>query len=584
MIKKLSKSVREYKTAAILTPIFVSLEVVLECLIPFIIAWLVNAIDVGEGETIKMSTVIMYGCILIGMAVLSLVFGTLSGAFCAKASSGFAKNLRKDMFYKIQTFSFESIDKFSTPSLVTRLTTDSNNVQMSFMMIIRIAVRCPLMMVFSLVMTFVMGGSLGWIFVAVIPPLSLVLFLIMKKAMPLFHRVFKKYDNLNESIQENVRGMRVVKSYVREDYEKQKFDRAATDVQNDFTIAERILAWSNPVMQFSFYAVLSSILFIGSYYILKTNGTVVNVGEVSQLIVYGMQILMSLIMFSMVFAMITMSVESARRVCEVLDEESTLRSPENAVTEVRDGSVDFDGVSFKYALEAERNVLENIDLHIKSGETIGIIGGTGSSKTSLVNLISRLYDTTEGVVKVGGLNVKDYDLTALRNQVAVVLQKNELFSGTIKENLRWGNENATDEELIEACKLAQADEFIQGFPNGYDTYIEQGGANVSGGQKQRLCIARALLKKPKILILDDSTSAVDTRTDALIRKAFREYIPETTKIIIAQRTSSVEDADYIVIMDGGKVNAIGTHKELLGSNEIYTEVYNTQNKKGADNE
>ncbi len=584
MIKKLSKSVREYKTAAILTPIFVSLEVVLECLIPFIIAWLVNAIDVDEGGTIKMSTVIMYGCILISMAVLSLVFGTLSGAFCAKASSGFAKNLRKDMFYKIQTFSFESIDKFSTPSLVTRLTTDSNNVQMSFMMIIRIAVRCPLMMVFSLVMTFVMGGSLGWIFVAVIPPLSLVLFLIMKKAMPLFHRVFKKYDNLNESIQENVRGMRVVKSYVREDYEKQKFDRAATDVQNDFTIAERILAWSNPVMQFSFYAVLSSILFIGSYYILKTNGAVVNVGEVSQLIVYGMQILMSLIMFSMVFAMITMSVESARRVCEVLDEESTLRSPENAVTEVRDGSVDFDGVSFKYALAAERNVLENIDLHIKSGETIGIIGGTGSSKTSLVNLISRLYDTTEGVVKVGGLNVKDYDLTALRNQVAVVLQKNELFSGTIKENLRWGNENATDEELIEACKLAQADEFIQGFPNGYDTYIEQGGANVSGGQKQRLCIARALLKKPKILILDDSTSAVDTRTDALIRKAFREYIPETTKIIIAQRTSSVEDADYIVIMDGGKVNAIGTHKELLGSNEIYTEVYNTQNKKGADNE
>jgi len=584
MIKKLSKSVREYKTAAILTPIFVSLEVVLECLIPFIIAWLVNAIDVDEGETIKMSTVIMYGCILISMAVLSLVFGTLSGAFCAKASSGFAKNLRKDMFYKIQTFSFESIDKFSTPSLVTRLTTDSNNVQMSFMMIIRIAVRCPLMMVFSLVMTFVMGGSLGWIFVAVIPPLSLVLFLIMKKAMPLFHRVFKKYDNLNESIQENVRGMRVVKSYVREDYEKQKFDRAATDVQNDFTVAERILAWSNPVMQFSFYAVLSSILFIGSYYILKTNGAVVNVGEVSQLIVYGMQILMSLIMFSMVFAMITMSVESARRVCEVLDEESTLRSPENAVTEVRDGSVDFDGVSFKYALAAERNVLENIDLHIKSGETIGIIGGTGSSKTSLVNLISRLYDTTEGVVKVGGLNVKDYDLTALRNQVAVVLQKNELFSGTIKENLRWGNENATDEELIEACKLAQADEFIQGFPNGYDTYIEQGGANVSGGQKQRLCIARALLKKPKILILDDSTSAVDTRTDALIRKAFREYIPETTKIIIAQRTSSVEDADYIVIMDGGKVNAIGTHKELLGSNEIYTEVYNTQNKKGADNE
>lgn len=584
MIKQLAKSVREYKTASILTPIFVSLEVVLECLIPFVIAALVNAIDVGADETIEINTVVIYGCVLIAMSFASLLCGALSGAFCAKASSGFAKNLRKDMFYKIQSFSFENIDKFSTPSLVTRMTTDTNNVQMSFMMIIRIAVRCPLMMIFSLVMTFVMGGNLGWIFVVIIPPLSGLLFLIMKKAMPMFHRVFKKYDNLNESIQENVRGMRVVKSYVREDYEKQKFDAAATDVQRDFTIAERILAWNNPIMQFFFYGVLSAVLFIGSYTIIKSSGASVNVGEVSQLIVYGMQILMSLMMFSMVFAMITMSVESARRVCEVFNEESTLHSPENAVMDVDDGSIDFDGVNFKYALAAERNVLEGIDLHIKSGETIGVIGGTGAGKTSLVNLISRLYDATDGVVKVGGRDVKDYDLNVLRNQVSVVLQKNELFSGTIKDNLRWGNENATDDELIEACKLAQADEFVRSFPKGYDTYIEQGGANVSGGQKQRLCIARALLKKPKILILDDSTSAVDTRTDALIRKAFREYIPETTKIIIAQRTSSVEDADRIIVMDGGKINAVGTHDQLLGKNEIYTEVFNTQNKKGADNE
>lgn len=582
MIKKLAKSVREYKTPSILAPIFVSLEVVLECMIPFIIAQLVNAIDVGEGNTIELNNILMYGGILVAMAVASLVCGAAAGAFAAKASAGFAKNLRKDMYYKIQDFSFENIDKFSTPSLVTRMTTDVTNVQMSYMMIVRLAIRSPLMMIFSLVMTFIMGGDLGWIFVGVIPPLATLLFLIMKKAMPLFHRVFKKYDNLNESIQENVRGMRVVKSFVREDYEKAKFDKAATDVRNDFTHAERILAWNNPVMQFFFYAVLSSVLFVGSYVILKSNGATINVGEVSQLIVYGMQILMSLMMFSMVFAMITMSVESARRVCEILDEESTLKSPENAIHDVADGSIDFDGVSFKYATTAERNVLEGVDLHIRSGETIGIIGGTGSSKTSLVNLVSRLYDVTEGSVKVGGHDVREYDLTSLRNQVAVVLQKNELFSGTIKENLRWGNKDATDEELVEACKLAQADEFVSSFPNGYDTYIEQGGANVSGGQKQRLCIARALLKKPKILILDDSTSAVDTHTDALIRKAFREYIPATTKIIIAQRTSSVEDADRIVIMDGGRIDAVGTHAELLGKNAIYTEVYEMQRKGKAD--
>lgn len=585
MIKILSKSVREYKAASILSPIFVSLEVVLECLIPFIIAKLVNAIDVdvSKGEVIELKNILMYGGILVVMALASLICGALSGAFSAKASAGFAKNLRKDIYYKIQDFSFENIDKFSTPSLVTRMTTDITNVQFSYMMIIRIAVRCPLMMVFSLVMTFIMGGNLGWIFVGVIPPLGLLLFLIMYKAMPLFRRLFKKYDNLNESIQENVRGMRVVKSYVREDYEKAKFDRASTDLQRDFTKAERILAWNNPVMQFFFYAVLSSVLFLGSYMILKSNGATVGVAEVSQLIVYGMQILMSLMMFSMVFAMIVMSIESARRICEILTEESTLKSPENAATEVADGSIDFDNVSFKYSANAERRVLSDIDLHIRSGETIGIIGGTGSSKTSLVNLISRLYDVTEGDVKVGGLNVKEYDLTALRNQVSVVLQKNELFSGTIKENLRWGNPDATDDELVEACKLAQADEFIRSFPDGYDTYIEQGGANVSGGQKQRLCIARALLKKPKILILDDSTSAVDTRTDALIRKAFKEYIPQTTKIIIAQRTSSVEDADRIIIMDGGKIDAVGVHSELLGKNAIYTEVYNTQNKGESEN-
>ncbi len=581
MVKELSRSIREYKAAAILTPIFVSLEVVLECLIPFVTASLIDMIE----NNISLRSILIHGAILVGMAVLSLVFGALSGAFCAKASSGFAKNLRKDIYYKIQDFSFENIDKFSTPSLVTRMTTDVNNVQFSFMMIIRIAVRCPLMLVFSLVMAFVMGGNLGWIFVAVIPPLTVILLLIMKKAIPLFHRVFKKYDNLNESIQENVRGMRVVKSFVREDYEKKKFDRASTDVQVDFTKAERLLAWSNPVMQFFFYGVLTTILFLGSYFIIKqVNPALYDVGSVSQLIVYGMQILMSLMMFSMVFAMITMSVESARRVCEVLDEKSTLHSPENAVTEVADGSVDFDGVSFKYASAAERNVLDGVDLHIKSGETIGIIGGTGSSKTSLVNLISRLYDVTEGVVRVGGRDVKEYDLTALRNQVAVVLQKNELFSGTIKENLRWGNPDATDEEIKEACVISAADEFVSTFPDGYDTYIEQGGVNVSGGQKQRLCIARALLKKPKILILDDSTSAVDTKTDKTIRAGLKKYAPETTKIIIAQRTASVEDADRIIIMEGGRINAVGTHKELLGKNEIYTEVYNTQNKGASDDE
>ena len=583
MIRKLSKCIREFKLPSILSALFVTLEVVFECLIPFIIAQLVNAIDVKDGAAIELAQLLVYGGILVAMAIASLLCGALSGAFCAKASTGFARNLRKDLYYKIQEFSFENIDKFSTPSLVTRMTTDITNVQFSFMMIIRIAVRAPIMMIFSLVMAFIMGGVLAWIFVVVIPPLSLILFLIMRKAMPVFKRVFKKYDAMNESIQENVKGIRVVKAYVREDYEKEKFDRTAEDVCMDFTRAERILAWNNPAMQFFFYGVLSAVLFIGSYLILKTNGAT-NFGEVSQLIVYGMQILMSLMMFSMVFVMIVMSVESGRRICEILDEESTLHNPAHPVYEVADGSVDFDNVSFKYAQNAEKNVLENIDLHIKSGETIGIIGGTGSSKTSLVNLISRLYDASEGAVKVGGVNVRDYDIATLRNQVAVVLQKNVLFSGTIKENLRWGNASATDGELEEACRLAQADEFVRAFPKGYDTYIEQGGTNVSGGQKQRLCIARALLKKPKILILDDSTSAVDTQTDALIRKSFREYIPETTKIIIAQRISSVEDADRLIVMESGKINGIGTHEQLLKTNEIYAEVYNSQNKGGKKDE
>lgn len=584
MLKQLSKSIREFKAASVLSALFVTFEVVFECLIPFIIAWLVDEIEGKHGGSLRLSAILICGAILVGMSICSLVCGALSGAFCAKASSGFARNLRKDLYYKIQDFSFENIDKFSAPSLVTRMTTDVNNVQMSFMMIIRIAVRAPIMMIFSFVMAFIMGKNLAWIFVAVLPVLTLVILLIMKKALPLFNRLFKRYDAMNESIQENVKGMRVVKSYVREDYEKKKFNATSDSLCADFTKAERILAWNNPAMQFFFYAVLSSILFLGSYLILKSAGGEYSYGAVSQLIVYGMQILMSLMMFSMVFVMIVMSIESARRICEVLNEESTLHNPENPVYEVADGSVDFEGVSFKYAANAERFVLSDVDLHIRSGETIGIIGGTGSSKTSLVSLVSRLYDVTEGAVKVGGKDVRDYDLTALRNQVAVVLQKNVLFSGTIKQNLRWGNEQATDEEIAEACKLAQADEFVSAFPQGYDTYIEQGGTNVSGGQKQRLCIARALLKKPKILILDDSTSAVDTKTDALIRKAFKEYIPETTKIIIAQRISSVEDADRILVMDGGKISGIGTHEELLKSNEIYKEVYLSQTKGGKSDE
>ena len=583
MLKTLAKCIREYKLASILSPVFVTIEVVLECLIPFVIAQLINVIDVNAPGDIRMDRVWMYGSILIAMAVVSLVAGALAGAFCARASAGFAKNVRKDMFYNIQTFSFENIDKYSTPSLVTRMTTDVWNVQMAYMMIVRIAVRCPVMIIFAAVMAFVMGGSLAWIFMAVIPVLVIALLLIMRKALPLFQKLFPKYDDMNESVQENINSIRVVKSYVREEYEKQKFAKTSGALCKEFTKAERLLAWNSPIMQFCFYGVLCAVLYIGAYVIMDTAGATTT-GEVSQLIVYGMQILSSLMMFSMVFAMIVMSLESARRICEILNEKSTLHNPANPVYEVENGSIDFENVAFKYASNAERNVLENINLHIKSGETIGIIGGTGSSKTSLVNLISRLYDVTEGEVRVGGRNVKEYDLEALRNQVAVVLQKNVLFSGTIKENLRWGDQNATDEELVEACKLAQADDFIQSFPDKYDTYIEQGGTNVSGGQKQRLCIARALLKKPKVLILDDSTSAVDTHTDALIRKAFREFIPSTTKIIIAQRISSVEDADRIIVLDGGRINGIGTHEELLKNNAIYSEVYYSQVKGSGDRE
>ena len=575
IVKTLSRSIREYKKTSILTPLLVTVEVVLECAIPFVIANLVNQMQAG----CSMDVIVRYGAVLLVMAVVSLIFGGAAGATCANASAGFARNLRKDMFYKIQDYSFENIDKFSVSSLVTRLTTDISNVQLAYMMIIRVAVRCPLMLVFSFAMGFIMGGRLAMIFLFTIPLLLIGLLLVIRAATPLFRRVFRKYDALNDSVQENVQAMRVVKSYVREDYEKKKFAAAAENVQRDFTKAERIMALNGPMMQFCVYAGMVFVMSYGSYTVITTMGLDLNVGQMSSMLTYSFQILMSLMMLSMVFTMITMSQESAERIVEVLSEESTLTSPAGALTEVRDGSVDFDHVSFKYSKKAERNALSDIDLHIKSGEVIGILGGTGSSKSSLIQLIPRLYDVTEGSVKVGGVDVRKYDLETLRNQVAVVLQKNVLFSGTIKDNLRWGNPNATDAEMEEACRLAQADEFIQQFPQKYDTWIEQGGSNVSGGQKQRLCIARALLKKPKILILDDSTSAVDTRTDALIRQGFREFIPETTKIIIAQRVASVQDADRIIMMEGGRIAAIGTHEELMQSNDVYRELYNTQNRK-----
>ena len=578
MVKLLQKSLREYRGVSILTPILVSLEVVMECIIPFITARLVNEIKAG----CSIDEILRIGGLLVLMAALSLLFGSLAGLTCSTASCGLGKNLRHDIFHAVQGYSFENIDHFLTSSLVTRMTTDVTNVQFAYMMVIRTAIRSPLMLVFAFIMAFVMGGRMAWIFLFVLPVLGLGLALVIAKTFPLFRRVFKKYDKLNESIQENVKAMRVVKSFVREDYESEKFGRAAEDVCADFTRAERILALNGPLMQFCIYSVMVFTLSFGSYTIISSMGLDLDVGQLSALLTYSFMMLMSLMMLSMVFVMITMAGESTKRIIEVLSEKSTLTNPENPVFEVADGSVDFDGVSFRYSEKAERMALSGIDLHIKSGETIGIIGGTGSAKSTLVNLISRLYDVTEGSVKVGGRDVREYDIETLRSQVAVVLQKNQLFSGTIKDNLRWGNKEATDEEMVHVCRLAQADDFISQFPDGYDTYIEQGGTNVSGGQKQRLCIARALLKKPKVLIFDDSTSAVDTKTDACIRKALREFMPETTKIIIAQRTASVEDADRIVVMDGGRIMAVGTHAELMAANEVYREIYTSQNKAGAE--
>mgnify|MGYP004463931687 FL=1 len=578
MIKTLMGSIREYKKSSILTPVLVSIEVIVECIIPFYIAKLINHIQDGT----DMSLILKYGFMLIGLAFVSLFFGAMAGKTCATASCGFAKNLRRDLFYKVQEFSFTNIDKFSTSSLVTRLTTDISNVQMAYMMIIRIAVRSPMMFIFAMIMAFKMCPQLSTVYVIVVPFLAFALFLIIKKAMPLFNRIFKKYDNLNNSVQENIKGMRVVKSFVREDYEKNKFAKASEEVRNDFTRAEKLVAFNGPVMQLAMYVAMILASYFGAKLIIGSGGSAMGVGDLSSLFTYGMQILSSLMMLSMIFVMITISSASAQRICEVLKEESSIENPQNPIMSVPDGSIDFNNVSFKYHKEAEKCALTDINLHIKSGETIGIIGGTGSSKSSLIQLISRLYDVNEGEVKVGGNNVKDYDIETLRNAVSVVLQKNVLFSGTIKDNLRWGNMNATDEELVRVCKLAQADEFISALPDGYDTHIEQGGTNVSGGQKQRLCIARALLKKPKIIIFDDSTSAVDTKTDALIRKALSTEIPDTSKLIIAQRISSVQDADRIVVMDDGRINAVGTHEELLQSNDIYKEVYYSQNKAGEE--
>lgn len=580
MIRRLMKSVREYKRPTVLTLIFIVGEAVIETFIPFITANLVNRIKAGA----DMSYILETGGVLALMACASLTCGGLAGFTCAKASAGFAKNLRGDIFRRVQTYTFENIDKFSSSSLVTRMTTDVANAQMSYMMVIRTAIRSPLMLIFSVVMAYVMGGALATAFVVVIPVLAFGLLLISRKAMPAFRSVFRKYDRLNESVEENVRAMRVVKGFSREEYEKKKFGAASEDIRKDFTHAERIVALNAPLMQFCLNFNMVFVLIVGSKMTITSGGTLVDVGQISAMLTYGVQILMSLMMLSMIYVILTMSSESFKRIGEVLGEEPALRNPENPVFSVADGSVDFDSVSFKYSKKAERDALENVDLHIRSGMTVGIIGGTGSSKTTLVQLIPRLYDVTAGSVRVGGVDVRNYDIESLREAVAMVLQKNLLFSGTIKENLRWGNENATDDEIIEACRLAQADDFVRSFPDGYDTHIEQGGTNVSGGQKQRLCIARALLKKPKILILDDSTSAVDTKTDALIRAGFKEYIPETTKIIIAQRIASVQEADLIVVMENGRIAALGKHEELLGSSEIYREVYEQQTNGGERDE
>ena len=579
MFKKLLGCIRENKKHTILTPLFMVGEVGLECTLPLITGWLIDAIKDGA----DMNLILRYGVILILMATGSMCCGILSGWFAASAGAGFARNLRHDLFAKVQSFSFANIDKFSTSSLVTRLTTDVTNVQMAFMMIIRTAVRSPLMLIFAITMSIRKGGPVALVFLVTVPILGVGLLVIARKAMPMFKAVFKKYDRLNNSVQENVQGMRVVKSFVREDYEKQKFAAASEDVRNDFTRVEKLLAINNPLMLLAMYICMIVIPLVAAKIIIATRGSTMDVGALSTLITYSMQILMSLMMVSMIFVMITISGEAARRIVEVLDTEPSLKNPAEPVTEVRDGSVDFENVSFKYNPDAAAFALSDVNLHIPAGATVGILGGTGSAKTTLIQLISRLYDVTEGCVKVGGVDVRNYDMEVLRNRVAVVLQKNVLFSGTIRENLRWGDPEATDEEMIRACQQAQAHEFIIAHPEGYDRYIEQGGANVSGGQKQRLCIARALLKKPKILILDDSTSAVDTQTDALIRKAFREELPDITKIIIAQRVASVQDADLILVMDNGRVAAQGTHEELMASNEIYREVYTSQTKGGDEN-
>ncbi len=589
LLKTLTKSIREYKKASILSPIFVAFEVVLEVAIPFIMSMLVDYMQKNESN-LNINTIIMYGGILLVLAMLSLLFGFLAGKYCAEASTGFAKNLRKDMFYAIQDYSFTNIDKFSTSSLVTRMTTDITNVQMAYMLVIRTAIRAPLMIIFALIMSFTINSYLALIFLIMVPLIATGLILIFKKAHPIFIKVFKKYDKLNNTVQENVRGIRTVKSFVREDYETEKFKKSSNDIKEDFIVAEKILSFINPLMNFAIYCTTLIISLLGSMVIVNSlDGTVafkfgqLSTGQLSSLITYTTQILMALMMVSMIVVMITMSITSAERICEVLNEKSDLTNPENPIMKVKNGDIEFKNVNFSYCGSEDKLSLKNINLKLKSGQTLGIIGGTGSSKSTLVSLIPRLYDTSDGEVLVGDINVKDYDIETLRNNVAMVLQKNVLFSGTIKENLRWGNENATDEELIEAAKLAQADSFIQTFPDKYDTFIEQGGTNVSGGQKQRLCIARALLKKPKILILDDSTSAVDTKTDALIRKAMKENIPNTTKIIIAQRTSSVMDADLICVLDRGKICGLGTHEELLKTNAIYQEVYYSQNRIGGDN-
>ena len=579
MIRQLTKCIREYKAPTIWTLVLILAEVAIDVIIPFETANLINEVKAGA----ELGGIVRVGLVLVLLAMISLVCGGAAGFTGSKAASGFAKNVRHDLFTKVQSFSFENIDKFSSASLVTRMTTDIQNVQMAYMMCIRIAVRAPLMMIFSIIMAFIMGGRLALTFVVIVPVLVVGLFFIAREAMPAFRAVFRKYDKLNESVEENVRAMRVVKGFAREGYEKQKFAAASHDIAKDFTFAERVVALNAPLMQFCVYFNLIFVLFVGSKLIITNGGTTIDVGQLSAMLTYGIQVLMSLMMVSMIYVMLTMSAESVKRICEVLSEESALTDPAAPVTTVADGSVDFDGVSFKYSAGAEKYALRDIDLHIASGQTVGILGGTGSSKSTLVQLIPRLYDVTEGSVKVGGVDVREYDLDALRSAVSMVLQKNELFSGSIKENLRWGNENATDAELEDACRLAQADDFIRSFPDGYDTHIEQGGTNVSGGQKQRLCIARALLKKPKILILDDSTSAVDTRTDALIREGFKSYIPETTKIIIAQRVASVQDADLILVMDGGAIAASGTHEELLKTSEIYREVYESQTNGGDEN-